>query len=159
MGLSTVQLEDWCIKQRFSTIPIQMPGFKYSIQYVLKKDVWGPKEYLIIAKDGEDYNAVLGYGIRDGAEFDRANTYLKSNKDFDLLQDKPGLRIYRGILNRRYYDDSRELLATLIKILNSLPELISLSIIDIEPTVFYVWTAANVSYLITIFRSYLLHYK
>lgn len=112
-GISFNQFEIWCKNSFNSTIKLNNPSFKDTIQYNIKTDIWGPKEIVMIAKEGQDYHALITYGIRDGSEFTRFDNYLKSNKDYHLISDNPDNRTFRAILNRSECD--RELLVYIVK--------------------------------------------
>ncbi|MDN5285694.1 MAG: hypothetical protein JWR38_1968 [Mucilaginibacter sp.] len=68
--------------------------WKSCVQYNLQVDVWGPKEAVVIFRGGKEKDASVVYAIRNPREFGVVDDYLKSSKNVELLESKPGTRIY-----------------------------------------------------------------
>ncbi len=108
-GLSFNDFEANLKRTSKSTIALQIPAFQHCTQYNIKEDIWGPKEILLLAKQGNDFDACLVYGIRDAGEFSRVESFLKNDDRCRLIHDKPGNRVYDFNIHHWHHPDNRKI--------------------------------------------------
>jgi hypothetical protein len=113
-GLSLNQFEEKYKRLAKSKIDIQTT-WKTSVQYNLQTDIWGPKEILLIFKEGQDYDAGIAYGIRNDREFATVDKFLKGDSSVELVQEKVGNRMFNVKIPAYAYLRTREMLIYLVR--------------------------------------------
>jgi hypothetical protein len=113
-GLSFNQFEDKYKRIAKSKL-VLASSFQSSIQYNLQEDIWGPKEGVLIMKKNPGYDACVVYAIRNPGEFGAVDRFLKESNRFNLVQDKPGNRLYSVKIQNDSYLSKREIVLNLLR--------------------------------------------
>lgn len=113
LGLSINRFEDKYKSFTKSNFTLNTPSYQSSFQYNITTDIWGPKEFVIVNRGGQDYEVCLVYGIRESSEFWVVNTYLSKLTNADIVIDKPGDKMYRVWPPYTNWERTREVIISL----------------------------------------------